>query len=170
MTGRIMCYMLKNTGKKTKSYSTDLLKYYSIKIMRVKRFLFMAVCICVSLYKLYAQEASQQQVTVQTLLEGYLQHDLTLKNLSAEASKKILEYSAAKISNGFSFKIETGTITINTGSDATARFSPSASIAVPSARTFLFPCLLLSGLMIMSLPIPILTLRFPQELICILVL
>lgn len=138
MTGRIMCYMLKNTRKKTKSYSTDLLKYYSIKIMRVKKCLFIAVCICVALYKGYAQEASQQQVTVQTLLEGYLQHDLTLKNLSAEASKKILEYSAAKISNGFSFKIETGTITINTGSNATARFSPSASIAVPQAKNFSF--------------------------------
>lgn len=95
----------------------------------------MAACICVFVYKGFPQESSQQ-VTVQSLLDGYLQHDLTLKNLSAEARKTMLDYDASKISNGLSFKIETGTITINTGSDAAARFSPSATVSVPQAKNF----------------------------------
>jgi len=95
--------MLKNTRKKTKSYSTDLLKYYSIKIMRVKKCLFIAVCICVSLYKGYAQEASQQQVTVQTLLEGYLQHDLTLKNLSDKLRNKLAKEGNDQFKDGIKY-------------------------------------------------------------------
>lgn len=105
--------------------------------MGIKRGFLTALCVFLSICECRAQNVVQQ-VSVQTLLEGYLQHDLTLKNLSAEASKKILEYNATKISNGFSFKIETGTITINTGSDAVARFSPSASLSVPQAKNFSF--------------------------------
>ncbi|MCR5762241.1 MAG: hypothetical protein K6G00_02530 [Treponema sp.] len=102
--------------------------------MRVRKVLFIVALFFVLLYELCSQESSGRQFSVQVLLKGYLEHDLSLKNLSAEVQKQILENSATKISNGFTFNIETGTVTVNTGSDAFAKFSPSAGISVPQAN------------------------------------
>ena len=96
--------------------------------MNLKTVLFTVFFIFISSAFVHAHES------VESLLSGYFEHDLNLKNLSAEAQKQVLEYSSTKISNGFSFKIETGTITINTGSNSSATFKPSASISVPQAN------------------------------------
>ena len=89
---------------------------------------------CIMFLASIAIRSGYAHCSVSELLSGYLNRDLSLKNLSAEAQKQILEYDAAKISNGLSFKIETGTITVNTGTNSGATLSPSASLTVPQAN------------------------------------
>ena len=71
----------------------------------------------------------------ESLLEGYLQNDLNVKKLASSLENQILEDKASKISNGWNFTLETGTVTIYTGEDSNRiTFSPSAELSVPSAR------------------------------------
>ncbi len=73
-----------------------------------------------------------------SLLAGYLRNDLDLQKLSAEAQKQLLEQKATKISNGFSFQLESGTIEFRPGSDSYVTFRPSASISIPQASNLVF--------------------------------
>lgn len=69
-----------------------------------------------------------------TLLAGYLSHDLDLQNLSSQLKKTILENQITTISNGFSFKLSSGTVNFTTGDDWSVVFTPSATFAIPAAK------------------------------------
>jgi len=66
------------------------------------------------------------------LLQGYLQNDLNVKKLTSSLQNQILEDKATKISNGWNFKIESGTVTVSSDGDyRKVTFSPSAELSVP---------------------------------------
>lgn len=71
---------------------------------------------------------------VETLLEGYLKNNLTVKELSAKMENQLLESKASKIENGITFQLESGTVKIQTGSQSSVTLSPSASLSIPQAR------------------------------------
>ena len=68
------------------------------------------------------------------LLKGYLSNDLELRSLSSQMQNVILESEITTVSNGFSFKISSGTITFTTGDDWNIKFTPTATFAVPDAK------------------------------------
>jgi len=72
--------------------------------------------------------------TVENLLSGYLKNNLTVKQLSSEMENQILESKASKIENGMDFHLESGTVTIQTGSPSYISLSPSANLSIPKAR------------------------------------
>lgn len=71
--------------------------------------------------------------TAGELLEGYLKNNLSIQNLSAEAQKQLLDRESTYLSNGMSFNISTGTVSITAGgTDGTfMTFSPTATFSYP---------------------------------------
>lgn len=94
------------------------LKYFFVKIS----------VIVLTVFRLSASE------NIDTLLSGYLSNNVELQNLSNQLQRVMLESQITDISNGFSFKLSSGTITFTTGENWNVRFTPSASIAIPQAR------------------------------------
>lgn len=72
--------------------------------------------------------------SVSTLLEGYLQNDLTLQKLSAEVEKQSLSNQSTAITNGITFTLSTGTITIKSDNSGTSfSLSPRVNLNIPQA-------------------------------------
>lgn len=70
---------------------------------------------------------------LETLLSGYLENDLALQKYVLTARSAALDYDAAKIENGISFSLSTGTVKIQTSSDGNKyTFTPSASLDLPA--------------------------------------
>lgn len=65
------------------------------------------------------------------LLEGYLRNNLEVQTLSGAMEREFLEHNITELSNGFRFKLATGTATFTMGSAGSITFKPSASLAVP---------------------------------------
>lgn len=69
------------------------------------------------------------------LLSGYLANDLTFQKAAITAQSASLSLDAAKINNGMSFSISSGTIKIAPSSDGTTvSFEPQAELALPAAN------------------------------------
>lgn len=67
------------------------------------------------------------------LLQGYLQNDLNVKKLTNSLQNQVLEDKATKISNGWNFKIESGTVTVTTdGEHRGLHFLPPQNFPSPS--------------------------------------
>ena len=71
--------------------------------------------------------------SVQNLLAGYMKNDLSVQKESGNMQKVLLESRKSQISEGFSFKIQTGTIEVTTGADGGVKFRPSAEFSLPQA-------------------------------------
>ncbi len=71
-------------------------------------------------------------LSAQPSLEGFLQNDLEIKNLSLEVQKSVLENKSTYINNGLDVTLSTGTANFKFNSDGTSvSFNPSAKISVP---------------------------------------
>lgn len=86
----------------------------------------------------FAASAAVGEESIENLLAGYLKNDLTLQNLSAEVAKQILNNESVQISNGMSFKLSTGSVTLYTGDTTYATLTPSASLSFPQYNDLTF--------------------------------
>lgn len=69
------------------------------------------------------------------LLAGYLANDLQLQKASISAQSAALSISGARISNGISVSVSSGTITIYSTSEGTSvEMKPSATLSMPAAN------------------------------------
>ena len=93
----------------------------------MKRLKLLCLFFPISLMPLFAHQKAED------LLQGYLQNDLNVKKLTNSLQNQVLEDKATKISNGWNFKIESGTVTVTTdGEHRRVTFSPSAELSIPS--------------------------------------
>lgn len=68
-------------------------------------------------------------------LAGFINNDLELRTLAMEAQKAELSLKGAKIDNGLSLKISTGSIQVfSSGDEYSVRLEPNASVAIPQAQ------------------------------------
>lgn len=68
------------------------------------------------------------------LLTGYLSQNLELKTVISDYKSKMLDFSSAKIENGISFSLSTGSVTFSSVENSSSiTFSPSASLKIPGA-------------------------------------
>ncbi|MBQ1672401.1 MAG: hypothetical protein II070_11515 [Treponema sp.] len=92
----------------------------------MKRLKLLCLFFPISLMPLFAHQKAED------LLQGYLQNDLNVKKLTNSLQNQVLEDKATKISNGWNFKIESGTVTVTTdGEHRRVTFSPSAELSIP---------------------------------------
>ena len=71
---------------------------------------------------------------LESLLPGYLANSTELQQLANQMQKVMIENEMNEISNGFSFKLSTGTITFTTGDSWNIKFTPTASFSIPDAK------------------------------------
>lgn len=70
------------------------------------------------------------------LLSGYLANDLELQKCALTAQSKLLDWDSAKVENGITLNLSTGTVRIQASAGGTSyTFSPAAEIAVPRLRS-----------------------------------
>ena len=70
--------------------------------------------------------------TLNTLLSGYLENDLSLQKYTLTAQLKALSYDSTKVSNGIELTLSTGTVKVQSSSDGTKyTFTPSATLEIP---------------------------------------
>jgi len=82
---------------------------------------------CVFSLSLFAESTD-----LASLLFGYIKNDLTLQKYTLTAQTKALDYDSAKIENGLSFELSTGTVKIQSSADGTKyTFTPSLSVDIP---------------------------------------
>lgn len=68
-------------------------------------------------------------------LQKYLENDLELKRLAFELEKTMLSAREMKIDNGFSLKLSTGTLTLQSqGDNMNVNFTPSLTASIPQAN------------------------------------
>ena len=68
-------------------------------------------------------------------LQKYLENDLELKRLAFELEKTMLSAKEMKIDNGFSLKLSTGTLTLQSQGDSmNVNFTPSLTASIPQAN------------------------------------
>ncbi len=71
--------------------------------------------------------------SLDNLLAGYMRNDLSVQKESGNMQKVLLQSEITDIEQGFSFQIETGTVTVTTGAEGSVKFSPKAEFSIPQA-------------------------------------
>ena len=74
--------------------------------------------------------------TVFKLLSGYIENDITLQKLTSSVKYSQLQSDISDISDGWSFTLETGTVSVITGENSKVTLTPSASLSLPNANNF----------------------------------
>lgn len=98
-----------------------------------KKFLFFFFMLFFAAMQCYAENSFA------TLLAGYLSQNLELKTVIFDYKSKVLDFSSAKIENGISFSLSTGSVTFSPEENSSSiTFSPSASLKIPGANNSCF--------------------------------
>jgi len=97
---------------------------------------FRAILFCFIISFVSQFSFSQEQYSIETLLTGYLEHDIELKKLLLNSKKSKLELEQTKIEQGFDITLSTGTMTFYSGKEngSSINFKPSINAKIPSVK------------------------------------